>query len=161
MYAVGNVVNFLWETPLGRMLNAREVIRLAFAAARGWTFYGSQINHRNFQSHAPVIWLLAGLLVFFLARGPYWKAVGLLLWLASWSHFLLDTIEYGIMWGWPLSSRIVALRCREVRYSADRGDFFGYWFGFLRWYATTRVSFWLELAVIFSGIYVFISNHVR
>src|SRR5437762_3439625 len=52
--------------------------------------------HRKFASHAPIYWLIAGLLVYFFSASEYWKFVGLLLWLGSWSHFLLDSVEYGI-----------------------------------------------------------------
>ena len=46
-------------------------------------------NHRHFISHAPVLWMLAGMRIYFFSRSPYFKIFGLLVWLGSWSHFLL------------------------------------------------------------------------
>lgn len=131
----------------------------AFLKARGFTFERQAVNHRTFLSHAPVLWLTAGLLWFWLADSQAAEAAGLLLWLASWSHFLLDTVEYGIMWLWPFSKAVVALRDRELNFEAQRPGFFGYWLGFLRWYVTTRLTFWLELLVVASAISVYVTTH--
>src|ERR1700729_1980799 len=46
---------------------------------------GGQVNHRKFLTHAPILWLIAGLAVYFLSVDVYYKIFGLLLWLASWS----------------------------------------------------------------------------
>lgn len=131
----------------------------AFLKARGFTFERRTVNHRKFLSHAPILWLVAGLLWYWLADSQVAEAAGLLLWLASWSHFLLDTPEYGIMWLWPFSGTVVALWDREVNFEARQHGFFGYWLGFLRWYVTTRVTFWLELMVVASAIFVYVTTH--
>src|SRR5258707_1017416 len=62
-------------------------------------------NHRRFYSHAPVLWLITGLMIYIFASTPYFKIFGLLLWLGAWSHFILDSIDYGIMWLWPFSKQ--------------------------------------------------------
>jgi len=112
-------------------------------------------NHRHFLSHAPVLWLIAGLLIYFLAPSEYIKLIGLLVWLGSWSHFLLDSIEYGIMWLWPFSKKQYALK--RINIVVGRKQFWGYWIDFLKVY-TTRYSFYLEIIVILTAIIVYF-NH--
>ena len=99
-------------------------------------------NHREFSSHAPILWLIAGLLIYFLAPTEFWKTFGILLWLCSWSHFVMDTIQYGIRWLWPFSNK--RFRLNEVinEPSADNNiaaalnkNFFSYWWVFLKEYA--------------------------
>jgi len=114
-------------------------------------------NHRKFVTHAPIIWLAMGLIVILVAPNVYWKYVGLLLWLGSWSHFILDTVQYGIMWLWPFSKRIYAVMDREKDYihNPEEKTFFSYWWGFVKSYSKT-LSFFLELIIIISAIIIYI-----
>jgi len=112
-------------------------------------------NHRDFVSHAPVLWLLAGLAVYFLSHDAYIKLVGLLIWLGSWSHFLMDSIEDGVMWLWPLSQKKFALRQVESM-SVNKPEFWGYWVEFVKVYCTKkRVVFYLEVLVIISALIIY------
>ena len=99
-------------------------------------------NHRYFLSHAPILWLLAGGLIFLLAPTEYGKLFGLLVWLCSWSHFVLDSIQYGIMWLWPLNKRIYCLfpiiqedRFQDTLVASRNQNFFRYWFTWLLAYS--------------------------
>ena len=69
--------------------------------------------HRTYITHAPVVWLLLGLSIFFLSSafglGSFWCILGLLVWLCPWSHFLCDSIDYGVMWLWPISKKQFAV----------------------------------------------------
>lgn len=76
----------------------------AFAKSKSLRIENDKVIHRKFFSHAPVLWLMAGLAIFFLAATPYHKAFGLLLWICSWTHFILDS-QWGIMWFWPISTK--------------------------------------------------------
>ena len=113
----------------------------------------SNDSHRSYISHAPILWLVAGLLIYFLAATPYVKFIGLLLWLGSWSHFLLDSIEYGIMWLWPLSNRIYALKNREVKAVVEEKGFVAHIWGFLKLYSV-RVTFYVEILILGLAIYI-------
>src|SRR5579863_61702 len=90
---------------------------LAFAKEKAFVITNPNNSHRKLFTHAPLSWLLAGLTVMLFARNLYWQWVGLLLWTCSWSHFLLDTIQYGIMWLWPFSSKIYAFTDKELNYN--------------------------------------------
>jgi hypothetical protein len=65
----------------------------------------TKATHRKFLSHTPVIWFLIGIIIFFLTPNIFLKMFGLLFWFCSWSHFLGDSIEYGVRWFWPFSKK--------------------------------------------------------
>ena len=70
-------------------------------------------DHRKYLTHAPLLWIVAGLgivgISFFFSLGIFWQLLGLLVWLGPWSHFLCDSVEVGVMWLWPFSKRQFAL----------------------------------------------------
>jgi hypothetical protein len=129
---------------------------IAFARERAWFVKNQDNNHRKFITHAPIIWLAMGLIVMAVAPNEYWKYVGLLLWLGSWSHFLLDSIQYGIMWLWPFSNRIYAFKDREKDYvnNAGKDSFISYWWSFVKAYSQT-LSCYLELLIIIVAIIIY------
>lgn len=105
------------------------------------------VNHRKYFTHAPVLWLLAGIVIYFFASSVYVKYFGLLFWLASWSHFVLDSIEHGVMWLWPFSNKVFALKSQGVRKVIPEKNFLKHSLQFLKFY-TTRLSFYLEALII-------------
>ena len=104
-------------------------------------------NHRRFITHAPVLWLIAGSAIYFLSADVYYKILGLLLWLASWSHFVLDSIEDGVMWLWPISSKQYAFR-HPANITIEENNFFKHWWKFLVLYSQQRLTFYLEILII-------------
>jgi membrane-bound metal-dependent hydrolase YbcI (DUF457 family) len=131
---------------------------VSFIKEHTWFVKNPQNNHRKFISHAPLLWLAGGLLVYFFSADVYWKIAGLLLWLCSWSHFLLDSVEYGIMWLWPFNKDVFAIRNRERDFSIQSLNFFGYWWTYLKLYAGT-LTFYIEISIIIVAIILFFSNH--
>ncbi len=116
-------------------------------------------NHRIFISHAPILWLIAGLLVFFLAGTIFWKIFGLLIWLGGWSHFVLDSLEWGVMWLWPFKKDVYALA--NKKYPAmvhDAKGFIDYWFKYLFKDYAKHFTFYLEISVIVAALVVFTVN---
>ncbi len=130
---------------------------VTFAREKAFVVRNPEKNdHRNYISHAPVLWMIAGLLVYILASSEYWKMWGLLLWLGSWSHFLLDSIEYGIMWLWPFTKKRFALReSVSIKVNISTTGFFGYWLEFLKAYSKV-VTFYIEFFVIILAIVIFL-----
>lgn len=114
-------------------------------------------NHRFYFSHAPVLWLLAGLGVYFFGSSIYIKDIGLLLWLGSWSHFLVDSVEYGVMWLWPFSTKIYAFKNQGVKVPVSEQSFFRHSFQFLKIYSR-RLSFYLEMVIIISALAIFLHH---
>ncbi|HVY67829.1 MAG TPA: metal-dependent hydrolase [Patescibacteria group bacterium] len=114
-------------------------------------------NHRQYLSHAPVLWLAAGLIIYAAAPSDYVRMIGLLLWLGSWSHFLLDSIEYGIMWLWPLSTKRFALKSTDGILAEPEGKFFDYWRKVVKSYSAS-LSFYLELLVVLAAVTAYFLN---
>jgi membrane-bound metal-dependent hydrolase YbcI (DUF457 family) len=112
-------------------------------------------SHRKFISHAPIIWLAIGLAIYFVAKNPFYKSAGLIIWLASWSHFLLDSLEWGVIWLWPFSKKRFAIfktpDAAELDKSLGQQGFFKYLFNYLKFYST-RISFYLEVLIIIIAI---------
>lgn len=131
----------------------------AFFRLHGWTLQKNTVDHRKFVTHMPIVWLVAGLAIFFAAQTPFMKVLGLLVWLGAWSHFLLDTIEYGIMWLWPFSSKVYALKNKERKFVTVEKSFVRYWTHFVWWYMH-QMSFWLEVGVIVVAVFVWYARRL-
>jgi hypothetical protein len=115
-----------------------------------------QNDHRKFYSHAPLPWLATGLLIYFLSSNEFVKYFGLMLWLGSWTHFVLDSIEYGIMWLWPFSSKVYALKDAGLALEANEEKrFFAYWWHSVRLY-TKSVSFYLEVVIVIFALIIYL-----
>jgi len=107
--------------------------------------------HRQFFTHIPLLWLIVGVAIFIFSYEVYWKIFGLVLWFSSWSHFLLDSIEYGVMWLWPVNKELWAFKNRGVKVQINSSGFLGYWTTFLKFYIT-RLTFFFELFIIFLAL---------
>lgn len=115
----------------------------------------NETSHRKFIGHAPLLWLVFGLIIFFSTSNLYVKYVGLIFWAGSWSHFLLDSIEYGIMWLWPFSNKIYALKDTAVSKPITEKGFINHTFAFLKFYFT-RLTFYLEILIIITALAVYL-----
>ncbi len=111
-------------------------------------------SHRKYLSHAPILWLIAGLTVYFLAQDDYYRTFGLLIWLGSWTHFVLDSIDYGIMWLWPFSTKFYSLRNRQADVEIGGSSFIGYLWSFAKIYSKA-LTFYLEIIIIISALIIF------
>lgn len=133
---------------------------VAFAKIKGFSIKMDKFDHRKFVTHAPLIWLAAGLAVYFPTENLFTKFVGFIILAGAGSHLFLDTLQYGIMWLWPFSNRLYAFKDREKKItqpSADKRGFFAYWLEFLWLYMTkAKLSFYLESLIIIIALLVFI-----
>lgn len=116
---------------------------------------GVKTNHHYYFSHAPVLWLAGGLLIYFFVSADFWKAFGLLVWLGSWSHFVLDSVENGIMWLWPFNNRLYGLKNRGEKFVIAEKNFFKHSFKFLELYSK-RISFYLEILIILTALIIYL-----
>jgi hypothetical protein len=122
---------------------------LAFVKVRAWWYKKDMDNsmHRKFYSHIPLLWMLAGLAIYFFSQSEFYQIFGLMVWVSSWTHFVLDSIDFGIMWLWPFNKQVWALRNRGVQRQLVADSFFGFWFTFLKSYVTTW-TFYTEVIII-------------
>lgn len=114
---------------------------------------GKDSNHRKYYSHFPFLWLLAGIFWYFLTGTVFWKFCSLLFVAGSFSHFFLDSIDYGIRWLWPLSNKLYALKNIEAKLVVEERNFFRHSLLFLKAYSK-YLTFYLEIIIILSAIFV-------
>ncbi|MDB4940194.1 MAG: hypothetical protein JWO40_619 [Candidatus Doudnabacteria bacterium] len=127
----------------------------AFFKTKSLRIDNQKVSHRTFITHAPILWLIAGLLTFFFAASPFYKALGLLIWLCSWTHFILDS-EWGVMWAWPFNKKLYPLSDSyyQRKYAGDKKDqsvnvagFWKYWWSVAKREYFTRNGY-LEIILI-------------
>lgn len=115
-------------------------------------------NHRQYLSHAPVLWLLISLSFLLIPNSEYLKYLGFAILLGSWSHFILDSLNYGIMWFWPFSYKLYAFKNAGVNnIEVKEQKFFPHTIGFLKQYGQT-ITFIFEVIVILSAIIYYLNN---
>lgn len=129
----------------------------AFAKVRSFTITDGKTNHRKFWSHSPLIWMAIGLVIYFtawIASSTFFEYFGLIFWLGSWSHFILDSLDYGIHWFWPFSEQLFAVRNKEINLPNDEKEFFKYWWQFLKMYTQKlNFTFYTEIAILALAIF--------
>lgn len=124
---------------------------IPFLKSKSLKFNGD-VNHRNFVSHAPLLWLFFGLGIYLFAASPFFKYLGLLLWTGSWTHFILDSFEYGIMWLWPFNPKRFAFHFTEDNYSSTEKNTFLFYWKWLREVYSKNITFYLEMLSIAAAI---------
>lgn len=132
-------------------------------------FYISQVSrrpsakqsHRDHVTHIPAFWL--AICVAIVATGliigsVFVQFIGWAVLAGTWSHFILDSIEYGIRWLYPFSSKRLCLReVADPPISAPKGTFRYYWVFLIRHYMK-RVSFYAEAIVTVAALWVFCTS---
>ncbi len=129
----------------------------AFYKSAALTINHSVANHRLYFTHTPLIWLLAGLLIYFLFKKPIQSFFGLIVLAGTWSHMALDSIDYGVRWLWPFKNLPYAIITDGLKSQSLPAGFFNYWFGFLKYYFYTP-TFYFEILIIILGLYVFLQS---
>lgn len=117
---------------------------------------GAEKHHRTYFTHAPLVWLITGLAIYVVGPTEFLRWLGLVVWLAAWSHFVLDSFEYGVMWLWPVSHRLYAFKNagRDPLVIKEK-NFFKHSLKFL-WGYTKRISFYLEILIILAAISIYL-----
>lgn len=116
-------------------------------------------DHREYVSHAPLLWLAVCLviaLIGLLVGSVFTEFIGLAILVGSWSHLILDSVEHGVMWLWPLSSKLFSVSShRDPEVPGEPGSVRAYWNFIVKAYPK-RITFWLEIIVTLIGIYVLV-----
>jgi len=114
-------------------------------------------SHRSFITHTPAFWLLISMLIVgtgWIGSSLFTETLGWLLLAGSWSHFLLDSFEYGIRWLWPFSDKRFCVRnVVEPVIPGPQGNISYYWKLLSKVYYK-RVTFYLEGLVVLIALWV-------
>ena len=130
----------------------------AFSKAKSFTLPRKEINHRSYLTHRPLFWLGVGGLIFIPAviyASAFWQMFALMVWLGTWSHFVLDSFKVGIQWLWPIKNNFYAFLTPGEREEGPKTSFFRYWAWFLNYYAReNRRTFLLEILILLTAAIV-------
>ncbi len=132
---------------------------VSFARSKSFVRKKSE-NHRGYYSHLPILWLLATIVFFVVVEaahlGRFYEYLALLLWLCSWGHFALDSLDYGIRWLWPLNGKFYAIRNIESDLPITEKTAFGYWFSMVKLYTEKFwLTFYSEVLLLLLFLYIF------
>lgn len=125
--------------------------------------FSTENNHRHYITHAPIFWLIISLVVALIGlvfQSAFIEYLGWIILGGSWSHLILDSIEDGIMWLWPLSHKKFALRTmpdfdpQEYRGTHRIGTIPFYWEYIVNTYIRTRITFYVEVLLTAAAIYI-------
>jgi len=70
-------------------------------------------SHRNYITHIPFFWFLISLIIVItglIFNSIFTEYLGWTILTGTWSHLILDSIEYGILWLAPFSKKNYAIR---------------------------------------------------
>ena len=113
-------------------------------------------SHRNYITHIPFFWFIISFTISFIGLifySSFIEWIGLIILAGTFSHFILDSIEYGIRWLAPLSNKRFALQLEvPEKPTNDRPGSIRQYFHFLiRTYWKTK-TFWLEIIVTITAL---------
>lgn len=112
-----------------------------------------KINHHDFPSHAPLLYV--AIFVIWIVLFPHTKLIAIAFILGTLSHFVLDTITTeGIWWLYPFSKKKFSL-IRDPKISQHDDKFLDFWIYFVKQYSKLP-SFKLEAATVVIAILTFI-----
>jgi membrane-bound metal-dependent hydrolase YbcI (DUF457 family) len=96
---------------MGGILGATPDLDLVFPFLKLKTLkFDTRLSHRRIFTHTPLFYLVLSTMVYVSVSSLYLKYLAIVFFISAISHFLADSIEYGIMWLWPFSKKQYALR---------------------------------------------------
>ena len=129
----------------------------AFFKVKGFTFKNDAVNHREFISHAPLVWFVASCVLFVFAPTLYIKYIAIIMWFGTWSHFILDSYETGVRWLYPFNKKLYALKSfSDISELFTNVGFWKFWWNFVRYYAAKMsLLFYTEIFIIIIAVVVY------
>jgi membrane-bound metal-dependent hydrolase YbcI (DUF457 family) len=117
-------------------------------------------DHREYFSHAPSFWLFisATIALFgFYLNDEFIKSISVMILVGTWSHLILDSLEHGVMWLWPLSKKkFFLLKTKDAFIDEPLGTFRYYW-KFVTQKYFTYFTFYVELLVTGFALWIFLT----
>ncbi len=117
-------------------------------------------NHRFYPTHAPILWFVISLGIYLIGGNEFYRMVGLSVFIGSFSHFLLDSIEFGVPWLWPISKKLIAFRKMPDPSSKDQGIIRSQFEFITKTYPKMLTSF-IEVLIIASALIIFLTPHLN
>jgi len=148
-FSAGQINSLLIIGTLAGELPDIDLFRLHFEHRPGGKH--KTINHHEYITHTPIFWLVISLIVVvagFLFGSTFTEWIGWLILAGSWSHLLLDYIEYEIKWIWPISDKLYSMMPKKhsLEITARPGTFLNY-FQFITKEYIASTTFWCEMII--------------
>ena len=108
-------------------------------------------SHRNYITHIPFFWLLISLAIVIIGQifnSIFTEYLGWTILVGTWSHLILDSIEYGILWLSPFSKKIYAIKENTLQGNTPHRQ--GSLIQHFHFVITTYwkiYTFWIEIAI--------------
>ncbi|HTK33150.1 MAG TPA: metal-dependent hydrolase [Candidatus Paceibacterota bacterium] len=115
-------------------------------------------SHRNYITHIPFFWFVLSLLISLIGTlfdSTLIMYAGLVIFGGTWSHLILDSIDYGIRWIAPLSQRRYALK-KEIpkQISTDRPGSLMQYIHFILQTYWRMPTFWAEIGITIFTLHI-------
>ncbi len=130
-----------------------------FWKERAFRHSGRKGNHRASVLHAPLLWLVFSLSIAAAAPDAFWRYAAAMVWIGSWSHFLLDSGVSGVRWLFPFSERYFALKDPGVTRPNDVRGFFRHWLNLVaQGRRHAPAVFYAEIALVVLALGFFLAS---
>ncbi|MDE2040804.1 MAG: metal-dependent hydrolase [Patescibacteria group bacterium] len=155
-------VQIVWLTVVGTLAGELPDIDIAYFSFKKIIVRSETVeNHRDYLTHAPVIWLIvAGLISIAgeLITSQFIVWLGIVVFAGTWTHFILDSIEYGVRWLWPFSNRRFALRKAPPFESSRPVGSLAYYWDYISSSYVYYLTFYLEIVVVLTATYLLLAH---
>lgn len=121
-------------------------------------------GHRHYITHTPAFWLVLSLIIFgigLIADSTFVQYIGWVILAGSWSHLLLDSIEFGVRWLWPIMKRRYYLLPGSNPVIDEPKGTLRYYRELIRATAFRNVTFYAEITVTAIAIVVLFQSLSR
>jgi membrane-bound metal-dependent hydrolase YbcI (DUF457 family) len=120
-------------------------------------------SHRKVWSHAPLLWAFLIIIVASFLKSQFALMSVLVFLIGSLSHFLADSIEYGVFWLWPFSKKKVYIREANgngngVSYSPEGHTAYQHYKHFLKSVYIRNWTVRVEAIILIVAAFVFFSS---
>lgn len=127
----------------------------------------SKNNHREFITHVPLFWFIISLIIFslgFLLDSKFIEVIALLLLAGTFSHFVFDSIEYGIRWVEPFSKKRLSLFGDNEKINTNNVDekkliigSIPYYWNYIKTSYIKSSTIYFEITVVIIAIIIFLA----
>ena len=115
-------------------------------------------SHREYITHTPIFWLIISVVltaVGYLINLDLIKYLGCVILLGTWSHLVLDSLESGVMWLWPVSHYRFALKHSLNNQNPKNAGSIKYYLDLLGHLYDNRQTFYAEILITLIALFVF------
>lgn len=119
-------------------------------------------THRKYFTHTPLFWIIASLSISILGMlfsSIFTFAIGLVILVGTMSHFILDSIDYGITWLKPFSQKRFSIFPMETIVKHSPNEIVGslsYYWNYLKSTYLKQATFYAEFLITVIALYFLI-----